>query len=639
MQELNWLINICFTILMVGLFVWDFKTFGEPTHKDFKAIIMSTGVLGTFVGIFVGLMGFDTLALQDSVPLLLDGLKTAFYTSIVGMGLAIALSIIQRAKGIKSTQDMNLDYLLHQAGNLNYLKSLEEINHKALELPTKEDILQINATTNEILASALQKIDVSLQEAIKQLASGASKELIGALELVIRDFNHNLQNQFGDNFKELNSAVGKLLLWQENYKEHIEQTQTLLIQTQSAMQESASAMSATQATLDSISAQNEQTMAFYGKTLNMIDEMKVKGDMLHAQLSEVATLGENARACLGIIDTFFKSATQGFGKLEEVATQNIDELKKSIDTYFLQLNEHANANMETLRIHIEDSSNKAQDNIAQALENHSALFRTQCSNLAQESEEILKAISSNAHTHIENLSRELEKNIQQNIESSTHNSAEFARLREHIAKNHTAIVESIESNLSHLNAHNEVIMRDMAKGMQGMQETYLSTLSASMDSVLNKEQEIIQARLEGLNDFALRTDTALNTQYENVSNFLKKMASEYLKIMQKLTKDSVAIPKDMGVQVVKDFGDLQHNLLSHLSNLNAQIHHNSVQLIELYRNVQNILSENIEGNKSLQQEIKTTFSSLDESMSASFENFKENYEWFLRRVREIIGSR
>ena len=47
MQELNWLINICFTILMVGLFVWDFKTFGEPAHKDFKAIIMSTGVLGT----------------------------------------------------------------------------------------------------------------------------------------------------------------------------------------------------------------------------------------------------------------------------------------------------------------------------------------------------------------------------------------------------------------------------------------------------------------------------------------------------------------------------------------------------------------------------------------------------------------
>ena len=95
----------------------------------------------------------------------------------------------------------------------------------------------------------------------------------------------------------------------------------------------------------------------------------------------------------------------------------------------------------------------------------------------------------------------------------------------------------------------------------------------------------------------------------------------------------------MGVQVVKDFGTLQHNLLSHLGNLNAQIQHNSMQLIELYRNVQNTINENIEGNKSLQKEIKGTFDTLDTQMSASMENFKENYEWFVRRVREIIGSR
>lgn len=91
--------------------------------------------------------------------------------------------------------------------------------------------------------------------------------------------------------------------------------------------------------------------------------------------------------------------------------------------------------------------------------------------------------------------------------------------------------------------------------------------------------------------------------------------------------------------VVRDFGDLQDNLLTHLGNLNAQIQHNSVQLVELYRNMQNMLNENIEGNKLLQGEIKNTFVSLDESMSASMENFKENYDWFLRRVREMIGSK
>jgi hypothetical protein len=48
------------------------------SHQDFKSILVSTGVLGTFIGIFIGLLGFDSSSVVDSVPKLLDGLKTAF---------------------------------------------------------------------------------------------------------------------------------------------------------------------------------------------------------------------------------------------------------------------------------------------------------------------------------------------------------------------------------------------------------------------------------------------------------------------------------------------------------------------------------------------------------------------------------
>lgn len=643
MQEINWLINICFTIFMVGLFVLDYRSFGESTHKDFKTIIMSTGVLGTFVGIFVGLMGFDTLALQDSVPLLLDGLKTAFYTSILGMGLAIALSITQRMKGAKSSEEISMDNLLMQVDNLNTLpriqKSIEESLEHIRKLPNRTDTLENATSTNALLEQGLHKIDLSLQEAIKQLASGASKELIAALELVIRDFNHNLQNQFGDNFKELNSAVAKLLEWQENYKQHIEDTQTLLRHTKETIDSTASAMSNTQHTLQALGEQNTSAMEFYAKSLNLIDEMKARGDVLQAQLSEVSELGENARLCLGNMESFFTQATHGLNTLSEHANKSIEGLQDTFRTHLNQLDEHVQDNIHTLRNFLQTSVQHTQENSTQILENQSSLFRTQCDTLTHESSELFKSLIHTTKEQIQNVSHELEKNIAQNIESNTQNSAEFARLREHIAKNHTAILESIESSLSRLHGYNEKIMQDMAQGLKNMQEMYLSTLSTSMDSLMGKEQEMIQSRLDSLGDLASKTDNNLNMQYENVSKFLKKMASEYLKIMQKLTKDSVAIPKDMGMQVVKDFGDLQHNLLAHLGNLNAQIQHNSVQLIELYRNVQNILNENIEGNKSLQEEIKGTFNSLDESMNESMKNFKENYEWFLRRVQEIIGSR
>lgn len=639
MDEVNWLVNACFTIFMVGLFVWDYRSFGEPTHKDFKAIIMSTGVLGTFVGIFVGLMGFDTLSLQDSVPLLLDGLKTAFYTSILGMGLAIALSIIQRAKGVKSSQDASMDYLVHQVGNLNYLKGIEELNQKLTNLPTKSDVLQANATTNVILEKSFENINFSLQEAIEQLASGASKELISALELVIRDFNHNLQNQFGENFKELNNAVGRLLAWQENYKQSIEQTQQLLLQTRQSMQESFEAMSQTQNTLDSITQHNVSAMEFYTNTMGVVDGLKARGDMLQAQLAEVSDLGENAKACLGNMDQFFTLATQSFKTLEGETLQSLLHMQQGIESHMEGLQGFTRDNLQTLKAFLEESSSHTQGHMTSMFDYHIDSMKNHFEGFSQETQTALKALMSGANTQIELLSQELGKNIQQSRDFNTHNAQEFTRLKEHIAKNNTAILEGIQASLSELNAHNENIMQNMSKGLQGMQEMYLSTLSASMDSMMNKEQDVIRSRVESLNELMIQTDSNLNTQYENMGKFLKKMASEYLKIMQKVTKDSVAIPKDMGVQVVRDFGDLQDNLLTHLGNLNAQIQHNSVQLVELYRNMQNMLNENIEGNKLLQGEIKNTFVSLDESMSASMENFKENYDWFLRRVREMIGSK
>ena len=48
------------------------------------------------------------------------------------------------------------------------------------------------------------------------------KALVDAIETVIGDFNAKINEQFGENFKKLNEAVGSLLVWQENYCKQIE---------------------------------------------------------------------------------------------------------------------------------------------------------------------------------------------------------------------------------------------------------------------------------------------------------------------------------------------------------------------------------------------------------------------------------
>lgn len=60
----------------------------------FPTFISTLGVLGTFYGITVGLLDFDANNLTTSIPELLNGLKTAFFTSLAGMAGSMILSAV-----------------------------------------------------------------------------------------------------------------------------------------------------------------------------------------------------------------------------------------------------------------------------------------------------------------------------------------------------------------------------------------------------------------------------------------------------------------------------------------------------------------------------------------------------------------
>ena len=242
------IISAC-AFIMLFLSVWDFRSHKTDNHKDFKSVIVSVGVLGTFIGIVIGLWEFDTNNISSSVPNLLGGLKTAFMTSIMGMGSAIALSIFQglknRDKNTAGTELDALNRISKQLEDLNFLQEIKEYTRQLEAIPlinTKLDSIDTNIKTlsadiagvkNELkenqqqlfafLKDKLEGIDKSLKEAVEKLAEGATQEIIKALEGVIADFNNNLTEQFGDNFKQLNEAVLKMIEWQENYKNSVQQ--------------------------------------------------------------------------------------------------------------------------------------------------------------------------------------------------------------------------------------------------------------------------------------------------------------------------------------------------------------------------------------------------------------------------------
>lgn len=215
--------------------------------------------MGTFTGIISGLLEFDSNDIDGSISLLLDGLKTAFITSLVGMFLSIAFKALvstgflkkanaesvsegeigaaeiyqvmkQQADGIdqlkKAISENDESSLV---GQVKLLRSDISDNHKANH---RHMLLISNASKGLYELSEKQQINfkefedrlwIKLQDFADMLSKSATEQVIEALKQVIVDFNNNLIDQFGDNFKQLNEAVYRLLEWQENYKGQLEE--------------------------------------------------------------------------------------------------------------------------------------------------------------------------------------------------------------------------------------------------------------------------------------------------------------------------------------------------------------------------------------------------------------------------------
>ena len=84
--------------------LWDKRVRNIP----YASVFLSIGIIGTFWGIYEGLLEFDTNNINESVPSLLDGLKTSFFTSIVGLILALIYKICFSIFTTSITEEKNV---------------------------------------------------------------------------------------------------------------------------------------------------------------------------------------------------------------------------------------------------------------------------------------------------------------------------------------------------------------------------------------------------------------------------------------------------------------------------------------------------------------------------------------------------
>jgi hypothetical protein len=300
------------------------------------ATLTAIGVLGTFFGILIGLLAFDVNDISASVPRLLDGMKTAFVTSVVGTGCGIAVKLINEVIG-RPAQAAEARGVEDVIASLTELRAEAAKSREETLLGLDRIRIALTGDAESSLVTQLQRLRTDVTDEIKSgrransehmaaitaeirtisttLAESTSKAFIQALEIAIRDFNQKISEQFGENFKQLNIAVGRLLEWQEAYRQQ-------MIANAEALREGVEGIQAVRGGVEAIGAQAGAMVQAAGDMAALLEGLGKTRAEMDARLAAFQQMATAATTAMPMIQAQLEALTTSFAREVEQTTKS-----------------------------------------------------------------------------------------------------------------------------------------------------------------------------------------------------------------------------------------------------------------------------------------------------------------------------
>lgn len=359
------------------------------------AVFTTLGVFGTFLGIAFGLIDFDVDNIDASIPLLLEGLFVAFWSSIAGIALSlisqifvqriqnsarseddepiteeqllksIASSLEEIKKAIASDSDGSItthlvkmrtslnDHL--EPLNSNMLKLSQSVGGEGetslltqiqnLRLENKERQDAIVSVQNEQLAfmkSNTELVERKFDEFTELLKQSNTEALVEVIEKVIGGFNERLneliERLVKENFEELNKSVENLNKWQEANKEQVE---ALLDQYKTLTDQ----LTLSADTLGNVSKSTETLVKEDGKLVKLIDELNTitkDGDnVLVKTIEQLDGTSNDFKETSEELKSWFEQHAEFSDKIENLIEKldEIEQLRNKAEGFFADVKE------------------------------------------------------------------------------------------------------------------------------------------------------------------------------------------------------------------------------------------------------------------------------------------------------------
>lgn len=416
-------INMAFLLVMLGLFIIGWVAVGrddghKPRHfiDSIPTLLTSIGILGTFFGIVLALLAFDDSDIKSHINDIISGMKTAFITSVTGLLLSIILKIWA---SIHQDKSENLD--LDQVDASNILKFIEhhlteQTNTQKKTAVIHEELLQVLTTHHEYVKQNNQQFVANLWDKLEKtaqiLTKSATEEVILALNQLIKDFNHQLTEQFGENFKQLNHAVFELIQWQENYKQQLEQMQV-------QYQNHTNAVAATQQAIDNIH-DNLSHIAHHAQSIpDSMERLAVAIELSHTQID---TLYDHLAAFADMKDKAV-AALPSLSEQIDTMLQGMDDASQKLTEQFHQIHQAIKAQPSIMQSTTQELKNTLERLVGQLeidikniTEKHAGSIKEQMNQLSNIAAQTLEDISDSIEGQINNFNTAEAKKIESDLQ-------------------------------------------------------------------------------------------------------------------------------------------------------------------------------------------------------------------------------
>ncbi|WP_257264025.1 hypothetical protein [Endozoicomonas sp. ONNA2] len=518
-------------------------------------LLTSIGMLGTFMGIVAGLLEFDTANIDTSIELLLVGLKTAFITSLAGMFFSILFKALSASKLIDNKEQpdqpgehITTAHLYHamqqQIDAVNALKkSIGGDNENSLVGQFKlmrSDLTDGQRKTERYLDTANihlealnnttqqqqqrfnefeQHLVEQLQSFAEMLSESATKQVVEALRGVIKDFNDKITEQFGENFKELNAAVFKLVEWQENYKNQLSDMKD---QYDHGIQ----AITQTESSVAHIAERSNAIPENMERLRTVIEVNQHQLNELHNHLQSFATLRENA-------------------------VQAIPEIQKQID-HVLEGAKTANDRMSSGVI---TSTEELVGAVKTSSENMTADVATSTreliSSIKTSSEDMLAGITSSAGNFVDTV-KASSVSLTSGIENST------GDLVDNIKVSSENMAAGVANSTGELVGTIKTSSEDLATSITTSNNEMITAVKASSENMANAVTDSSNNLISSIHD----SSTRLTESVSSSSNILKEKilasANDYQSAINEINKDLSQLKTGLkeSIQTIsKEFSD------------------------------------------------------------------------------------